>query len=61
MLVNPDEWVLGERKGPHGYIILPATEAAKAKIVEENKELLKRLVAYKAYFKADTGGMHHGN
>jgi len=61
MLVNPDQWVLGERKGPHGYIILPATETEKAKILEESKELVKRLGAYKAYFKVDTGGMHHGN
>jgi len=61
MLVNPDQWVLGERKGPHGYIILPADEAEKAKIMDESKELVKRLVAYKAYFKVNPGGMHHGN
>ncbi len=44
-------------------IILPAGEVEKAKIIEENKNLLERLVAYKPYFKIDmtpsTAEHHH--
>ncbi len=58
MMVNPDEQVLGERKGPYDYIILPANEAEKAKIVADNKDLLKRLAEYKPYLKAEDD-MHH--
>ena len=35
------------------YIIVPAGDAEKAKIIESNKNLLERLVAYKSYFKID--------
>lgn len=59
MMVNPGEWVLGERKGPYGYIIVPATEAIKTKIVNDNKDLLKRLADYKPYFKVTTNSGHH--
>ena len=59
MLINPGQWVMGERKGPYGYIIYPANEKEKAKIVEEGKGLLKRLVAYKPYFKVENERMHH--
>jgi hypothetical protein len=58
MMVNPDEQVLGERKGPYDYIILPAIEAEKAKILADNKDLLKRLAEYKPYLKAEDD-MHH--
>jgi hypothetical protein len=59
-LVNPGAMLLGgERKAPYGYLISPLNEAEKAKIVASGQALLKRLEAYKAYFK--TGGMagHH--
>lgn len=61
-LANPDNAILGNGKGPYGYVIIPATEKEKAVIVEEGKDLLKRLAAYKAYFKTETGGggHHHG-
>jgi hypothetical protein len=59
ILNNPSEWVLGERKGPYGYVIMPAAEAEKMKIVEDGKQLLERLVAYKPYFKVETGSGHH--
>ncbi|HEY1870515.1 MAG TPA: hypothetical protein VGG71_05615 [Chitinophagaceae bacterium] len=59
MMVNPGEWVLGERKGPFGYIIVPANEAMKTKILNDNKDLLKRLADYKSYFKISPGGDHH--
>ena len=58
-LANPDNSILGDGKGPFGYIIIPASETEKAVIVGEGKDLLKRLAAYKAYFKAETGGGHH--
>jgi len=60
MMVNPGEWVLGKRKGPHGYLIVPASEAEKAKILADNKELLRRLAEYKPYLKVqEHDGMHH--
>ena len=59
MMVNPGEWVLGKRKGPHGFLIVPASEAEKAKILADNKELLKRLAEYKPYLKVEAEGMHH--
>lgn len=57
-LVNAGNTVLGERKGPHGYLIMPAGDAAKAKIIADNKDLLHRLAEYSPYFKVDAG-MHH--
>ncbi len=61
MLANPDNAILGDGKGPFGYIIIPASQAEKAEIVEDGKELLKRLAAYKDYFRVDigAGGEHH--
>ena len=58
-LANPDNAILGDGKGPYGYVIIPASEKEAAVIVEEGKDLLKRLAAYKAYFKTETGGEHH--
>ena len=37
------------------YIIVPAGEAEKAKIMESNKNLLEKLAAYKPYFKIESG------
>jgi hypothetical protein len=37
-------------------IIVPVGETEKEKIIEENKNLLDRLAAYKPYFKIDTNG-----
>jgi hypothetical protein len=51
--------ILGDGKGPHGYIIIPAGKMEKAKIMEENKELLKRLTDYQSYFKVESRGSHH--
>lgn len=59
ILLNVGQWVLGERKGPHGYIIVPANDAEKAQIIADNKELLKRLSDYKEYFRLETNTMHH--
>ena len=59
ILANPDNSILGDGKGPFGYIIIPASETEKAVIVEDGQNLLKRLVAYKAYFKTEPGNEHH--
>jgi hypothetical protein len=64
ILANPGNTVLGQGKGPFGYVIVVAGDAEKAVIVEEGKDLLKRLAAYKDYFKTETtsgsGHHHHG-
>jgi len=43
------------------FIIIAAGEAEKATIIEEHKDLLRRLAAYKSYLKIETNGMngHH--
>jgi hypothetical protein len=48
---NPGNAVLGDKKGPYGFMIMPAGKAEQAQIVKDNADLLKRLVAYKSYFK----------
>jgi hypothetical protein len=50
---NAENAVLGDKKGPFGYIILPAGKSERAQIVKTNSDLLKRLVAYKPYYKID--------
>jgi hypothetical protein len=61
ILANPGNSILGDGKGPYGYVIVPASETEKAIIVEDGRDLLKRLVAYKTYFKTKPGsGHHHG-
>ena len=57
VVIDPGAFWLGQRKSPYGFIILPAGVPEKAKIMSENKELLKRLIAYKPYFKAAAGNM----
>jgi hypothetical protein len=61
MLANPDNAILGDGKGPYGYVIVPASESEKAVIVADGKDLLARLAAYKPYFKLppDSSGQHH--
>jgi hypothetical protein len=51
--------ILGDGKGPHGYIILPAGVMEKAKMMTENAALLKRLIAYRSYFDPGPGEMQH--
>lgn len=57
VVINPGATLLGERKGPFGYIIVPAGKTERATIVNDNQELLKRLSAYKPYFAITSGGM----
>jgi len=54
---NPDNIVLGDKKGPYGYIIMPAGKVEAAKIVNTSSDLLKRLAAYKSYYKIKAGSM----
>ncbi|HTI08140.1 MAG TPA: hypothetical protein VL832_06275 [Puia sp.] len=58
-MVNPDETVLGGRKTPYGYLIMPANEKVTAKIISDGKDLLRRLADYSPYFKTDAMVMHH--
>jgi hypothetical protein len=51
LLVNPEAMFLGKRKAPYGYIIVPAGEKERAKIVADNKVLLTRLADYRSYLK----------
>jgi hypothetical protein len=55
-LNNPGSTVLGKGKGPYGYIIFPAGEKEADKIVKANSDLLKRLAAYKPYYKLKPNG-----
>jgi hypothetical protein len=57
VVANPGALFLGKRKSPYGYVILPAGDKERATIISENKELLKRLVAYKPYFKVEPDKM----
>jgi len=57
-LINSGNTVLGDRKGPEGYFIVPADETAKTKILADGKDLLKQLENYSHYLKAEAG-MHH--
>lgn len=45
--------ILGDGKSPHGFALMFTRGEEKAKILEENKQLIKRLGEYKAYFKVD--------
>ena len=54
---NPDNAIFGDKKGPYGFIIMPAGKAEQAQIVKDGSDLLKRLAAYKPYFKVKPGAM----
>jgi len=51
--------ILGDGKGPHGYIMVPVGVTEKAAILEANKDLIRRLVAYKPWFAIQPAAMHH--
>ncbi len=57
-IANAAAPVLGERKSPFGYIIVPVGATEKAKILKDNQDLLKRLIAYKSYFNTESGMKH---
>ena len=58
-VVSPEATFLGKRKAPYGYIIVPAGETERAKIIAGNKALLKRLADHKSLLKTEPV-MHHG-
>jgi hypothetical protein len=51
MVSTPDNTIFGDKKGPYNYTIMPAGEKEAAQIMKDNSDLLKRLVAYKSYYK----------
>ncbi|PWT70635.1 MAG: hypothetical protein C5B59_19710 [Bacteroidetes bacterium] len=54
--------VLDKAHSIFNYIIIAAGETEKAKIIEENKDLLEKLGAYKSFLKAETStAEHHHN
>jgi hypothetical protein len=58
--VTPSDKWLDKEHSIFNLIILPAGDAEKAKIIAQNKDLLKKLAAYKACFKiAATPEMSH--
>ena len=50
-LVSPEAMFLGKTKAPYGYIIVLEGEKEKAKIIADNKDLLKRLADYRSFMK----------
>jgi len=54
---NPGNALMGDRKGPYGFIIMPAGAAEAAKIIHAGSDLMKRLAAYKPFFKVNGSGM----
>jgi hypothetical protein len=48
--------MLGDGKSPHGFALMFVGEKAKAKILEDQKDLLKRLAEYKPYFQVGAKG-----
>ena len=59
--ISPSDNLLDKEHSILNLIILPAGEMEKEKIVEENKDLLQKLAAYKPYFniKKSTAMKHH--
>ncbi len=51
--------ILDKEHSIFNYIILPAGDTEKARIIEENKDLLRRLEEYKAYLRVDTNPDSH--
>jgi len=43
--------LLGDGKSPHGFAIMVAGEKEKSKIIDSSKEMLRKLEAYKPYFR----------
>ena len=57
--LGPGGDILGAGKGPHGYVVMAASEELTAKIRNDGKELLQRLAAYNSLFKPGAMPMHH--
>lgn len=51
--------ILDKEHSIFNYIILPAGDIEKARIIEENKDLLRRLGEYKPYLKVDANAESH--
>ncbi|PWT74674.1 MAG: hypothetical protein C5B59_10765, partial [Bacteroidetes bacterium] len=58
--ISPSDNLLDKEHSIFNLIILPAGDAEKAKIIEQNKGLLDKLVTYKSCFKINTAtAMEH--
>jgi len=51
--------ILDKEHSIFNLIIVPVGDTEKAKIIEANKDLLRRLAEYKSYLKVDTDSNHH--
>lgn len=52
--------ILDKQHSIFNFIIIPAGDTERAAIIEANKDLLRKLEAYKSFLKVDPGkGMHH--
>ena len=59
VVINSGNTVLGNGKGPEGYVIMAASTEESTKIMADGKDLLRRLAAYSPYLKLDAMAMHH--
>jgi hypothetical protein len=58
--ISPSDKLLDKEHSIFNLIILPAGEAEKARIIEQSKDLLEKLAAYKPYFKISSSpSMEH--
>jgi hypothetical protein len=57
-MVNSGE-ALDKAHSIFNFIIIAAGESEKAKILEDNKDLMRRLAEYKPYLKIETGNVAH--
>jgi hypothetical protein len=51
--INAGDAVMGNGKGPVGFVVMAAGDAETAKIAKDGRGLLARLAAYSPYFKVD--------
>jgi hypothetical protein len=51
--------ILDKEHSIFNYIILPAGDTERARIIDSNKDLLRRLAEYKSYLKVDPFGSGH--
>jgi hypothetical protein len=54
-----NENILDKEHCIFNYIIIPAGDAEKTKIIEANKDLLRRLSEYKSCLKVETDSNHN--
>lgn len=55
-LFTHQPFIFNPAGGPHGYMIMLAGETERAKIIDDHKELLRRLIEYRSYFRVESHG-----